>query len=328
MTPAELRAIADTDAIAAIRCLAAAERAVEEGRMNLAKILRASALSSRARAMALERVAARGEAATDTLAALDGGEHAVIRALAGNKADRPSSQAMGALAGAAATRSAILARSVTSLETSRDVPENVVAQLIWCCAECGALFESARPEVCAVCGSFAGDFELFAPFYSGTAERLSRRQPDEIIAMLRGDTAALRDALGGAPEETLRRRPAPGEWCMAEIAGHMVDIAALFNRRLTAALDPAADVPAERSPLPWRLLEGQGYDAMPRADLLRLFGDEIARALTMIDGLGETDWRRNVDMVGGKTRLIDMASWLANHNASHRQQIVALRDDR
>lgn len=311
----EARALAQADAYNAIRCLAAAERAVEEGRMNLAKVLRAMALASRTRALALERAASAGAPATDTL-----------RDVAAHISALGDPGGIRALAPAAGTQTALLDRALAALAETRDVPESVVAQLIWGCAECGALFESQRPEVCAACGSIAGDFELFAPFYSGTAERLSRRQPDEIIAMLRGDSAELRSALAGVDDARLHRRPAEGEWCMAEIAGHMADIAELFNRRLTVALDPAAEVAAERSPLPWRLLEGQGYETMPREELQSRFDAAITQALALIERLGEQDWRRGADMIGGAVRIIDMASWLANHNVSHRQQIIALRE--
>jgi hypothetical protein len=220
----------------------------------------------------------------------------------------------------------LLTSTVSSLERNRDVLESEVAQFLFGCVECGYIAEAQRPDICPACGSIAGEFELFAPFFAGTQERIARRQPDEIVAMLRADPSAYAAALDGVPEDVLRRRPAPGEWCISEVAGHIVDIAELFCRRMRASLEPEAPQQAERTPLPWKLLEGQGYDHMSAPTLIARFDAAARGALSLIERLDAAGWRQRVDLVTGRTAAIDAGSWLVNHNRAHLEQIRALRE--
>ena len=203
--------------------------------------------------------------------------------------------------------------------------ESDVAQFLWGCQECGLVVEQGRPEICPACGSIAGEFEMFAPFFSSTSERIMRRQPSEIEAMLRGDPARLTEALAGADDDLLRRKPTAEEWCIKEIAGHMVDIAELFCRRLRALVEPETPQGAERTPMPWMLIHGQGYPEMTAEAICERFERANEDALALIGRLAEKDWRRKAEMAGGRVAVIDMGSWLANHNVAHLEQIKALR---
>ncbi len=217
---------------------------------------------------------------------------------------------------------AILRRTSGALNSDRDVSERVVAQFLFGCEDCGYIAEGSRPELCPACGSVAREWALFAPFYSATSEHILRRQPDEIVRMLRGDAARFRAALASEPEEHLSRHPEPGEWCVKEIAGHMIDIAELFCRRLQALLHPEFDAP-EATLLPWALIYGQDYPAKSVAELVARFESAMEDSLALIAQLTDTDWRRKADMLSGRVTVIDMASWLANHNVAHVEQIHA-----
>jgi hypothetical protein len=50
---------------------------------------------------------------------------------------------------------------------------------------------------------------------------LDRRQ--EILKTLRATPVVLRALVDGVDEARLRRRPAPGEWAIIELVGHLVD---------------------------------------------------------------------------------------------------------
>jgi rubrerythrin len=318
----DLRAIADRNAILAIRCLAAAERAVEEGRLNVAKVLRAAALSSRARALIIERSLAAGTQSTALITTLADSLDCEIDTLR-----RMNSDVAGLAGDGAESLRGIVATTAQSLERNRDVLESEVAQFVWGCHECGFITQAQRPEVCPACGSIAGDFELFAPFFSSTSERIARRQPAEIVEMLRRAPIALAESLAAATDDALRARPSTDEWCAAEIAGHMIDIAELFCRRLRSLLAPVEPAAPERSPLPWKLMEGQGYEAMTAETLTGRFSAAIHGALAMIEALDERAWSSRVELVSGKVTVLDMGSWLANHNVAHQAQIAALRED-
>jgi hypothetical protein len=215
---------------------------------------------------------------------------------------------------------------MASLDQLRDPSEREVAQFLWGCNDCGYIVEQNRSDVCPACGSIAGDFEMFAPFFSATGERIARRQPGDIIAMLRGDSARYADSLDALRDETLRRKAAPGEWCIAEVAGHMIDIAELFCRRLRSLTEPDIRQPAERTPLPWKLLDGQGYESMSVNALNERFAAANAEALALVESLDAEGWRARAEFVAGKVSVIDLGSWLVNHNRAHIEQVRGLRE--
>ena len=310
------------DSRIAVSALAAAERAVEEGRLNLAKVLRALALAARARALSLERVATAEAPSTELFALLQSQYRASSDALAALTA--AGDRSVQVVHGAAQSLADVMMRTTESLVTTRDVPETVVAQFLWGCAECGYIAEAVRPEICPACGSVAGDLEMFAPFFSATADRIARRQPAQIVEMLSAAPAALRHALTGVPDASLRASSGPGEWCIKEIAGHTIDIAELFGRRFRAALDPAAPQD-DPTVLPWRIIDGQDYPSASAEVLCERFERAIRDALELVEGLPEASWRKRGEMLSGKLALIDVGSWLANHNVAHLEQIRALR---
>jgi rubrerythrin len=314
------------DARIAIECLAGAERAVLEGRLNIAKILRAEALAARQRALALERLRSKSAASRDLISGLaadaDGGGYLDLLepATDGERAQLAIIQRNAAAANELALKSA------SALERTRDVPETAVAQFIFGCTECGHISET-RAEVCPSCGALGGDVELFAPFFSSTNEHISRRQPREIVALLQAAPGELRQALSGVSDEALRWRPADSEWCMKEIAGHMIDIAELFCRRVAPVVDEAETDRGDPMVLPWTILDGRGYPDLATDVIAARFAQEIERALTLTSRIADADWRKPARMLGSRVRLIDMGSWLANHNVAHLQQVIARRDE-
>jgi rubrerythrin len=323
----ELRAFASLDAAAAVEALIAAEQATEEGCLNTAKILRATALALRVRALRTGRIVDAQRSTKQNLDAMSLTFHHVMESLisrSGNASLHPDERAvLSSIAAGSGSLAEILTRAIDSLDANRDVPESLVAQFLFGCEECGYIAEQSRPEICPACGSIAGEWQMFAPFYSATPEHISRRTPDEIVSMLRDDPAKFREVLEGHSDEELRRSPGPGEWCAKEIAGHMIDIAELFNRRLTALLDPDANVPAEATLRPWKIIEGQNYPEATVDALNERFAAAVAQALGLIPRLRQEDWRKKADMLSGRVPVIDMGSWLVNHNLAHLEQIRA-----
>ena len=180
--------------------------------------------------------------------------------------------------------------------------------------------------MCPACGSFGGEFALFAPFFSGTQEHIARRTPAQITEMLRGDRAAMAEALSGLSDDALRRRPGEGEWCIKEIAGHMIDIVEMAGRRLAPIADATAADEPEAQLLPWRIMDGQDYPSKSADDLVQRYGRGLEALLETIGRLSPGDWRKKATMSGSRVAAIDVGSWVANHNVAHLQQILALRD--
>jgi uncharacterized damage-inducible protein DinB len=125
-------------------------------------------------------------------------------------------------------------------------------------------------------------------------------------------------------DDLLRRRPTPDEWCMKEIAGHMVDVTESFLERVRRILD--SETPASFDPpIPaWRILEGKGYPDMEVQAIVTRFHQATEAALARISSFGSKEWTR-VGLARGKScNILDVGTWLANHNVAHLKQIEAL----
>ena len=314
-------------ATAAVHCLAAAERAVLDGRFNLAKVLRASAHSARLTALSAARSLAQGtQPATElasTLALLE------RQSLNGEKASTllAEDQATGAIPGPALSLEDVLRRALASLDSNRDVLESDVAQSLWGCQVCGALVEGRRPEACANCGALPFEFEWFGPFYAGTFERLGRRSPTEIARILQESPLRLASLLDGVDEARLARRPSADEWCMKEIAGHLLDVTELFSWRVRTIQGASTPPSLEATLPPWRLLEGKRYPEVAPALIIEGFRGATREALELVEGFRVEDWGRYGLMRDRVTTVLDLGTWLANHNIAHFAQIEALRRD-
>ena len=305
-----VRAAIDEDARAVIRCLVAAERAVADGRFNIAKVLRAVAHAARVRAMNAERGLPAMRSPAD-----------VARAERDRARERRRD---GAVVGNPAPVD-ILDRAVASLDAHRDVMEEDVAQWLWGCHGCGDIVERDRPDACSRCGALGAEFEGFGPFYLVTAERLGRLHPDEVAAIVRRTPDNVLDLFAGVPDEDLARRPSSSEWSMKEIAGHILDVTDLFCARVRTMLETAGAVSIDTPVPPWKLLEGKGYPEMPGAEIVDRIRRASGQALTLVEGVRAADWGRQALSRGRSTTILDLGVWLANHNVAHLKQITALR---
>jgi hypothetical protein len=179
----------------------------------------------------------------------------------------------------------ILDRSVDSLRQHRDVMESDVAQFLWGCYECGYIAETAQPETCPT---------------------------EEIEAILQESPKTMATAVAGLPDDLLRRRPTPDEWCMKEIAGHMVDVTELFMERVRNILDSATPT-AFNSPIPpWRILEGKGYPAMEVQEIVTRFHQTTEAVLARIHSFSGKEWTRAVLHHGKSCNILDLGPWLAS----------------
>jgi rubrerythrin len=300
------------DAGIAIQCLVAAERAVDEGRFNLAKVLRAVAHAFRVDALATARNAASRRRPVDVLASVD----MLLK----------SQTATGGAMSGSATTASLVSRALASLERNRDVLESDVAQSLWGCQVCGEVVEGPLPTGCPRCGALPFEFEWFGPFYSSTYERLGRLDPVQIARIVAESPDQLSRLVSGLSDERLSRRPSADEWCMKEIAGHLVDVTEVFCHRVRVLLQAPAPPTLRESLPPWRILEGKGYAEIASAAIVQQFGHMTADALTLIRALGADGWGK-FGLVGRRVvTVLDLGGWLANHNIAHFAQIAALRD--
>ncbi|HTN81433.1 MAG TPA: DinB family protein [Acidimicrobiales bacterium] len=330
-----LAALGDQAAIdqrAAVASLAAAERAIEEGRFNIAKVLRAAAHASRVRALELERLAAAGKPSPDRLRAEREHQHQAAAVLgelvheAERAGDRAMAERLTRLLHATHETARVLDASATSLVRNRDILESDVAQYLFVCTGCGRIAEASPGEACPVCGALPPEFAGYFPFFVKSDENLGRRRPAEIVAMLEGDPDRLAGAVAGLDEAVLLREPGPGEWCIVEVAGHMVDVATIFNDRLRVHLNLGPADPEVADKIPWLLTRERRWRDHSMDEIVSRFRHEVGSSLELIGNLDtEGAWGERVRVLNGRATIIELGTWFANHNQAHLQQVLALR---
>jgi hypothetical protein len=156
-----------------------------------------------------------------------------------------------------------------------------------------------------------------------TADATAPLGPREAAGALRAAGAAIEAELAGLPPAVLRWHPAPGEWCVLEVVGHLIEAESRgFAGRIREVL--AAPEPTFR---PW----DQGAVARARHDCERdpaALRDEFAgarRASTdLVGGLAPTDLARGGQHPAvGHLRIGDLLQEWVHHDRAHLRQILA-----
>jgi hypothetical protein len=217
----------------------------------------------------------------------------------------------------------IVQRALASLENNPDVLESDVAQFLRGCYGCGAILEGDPPHACPVCGALSVEFEGFGPFYSSTAEHLGQLSPEDIINILEGIPDQVEALITNIDQALLQRKPSPDEWSMAEIIGHMLETDLLFVKRAQTLLETQGKELPWPMP-PWKLQEGKGYETMPPTELVAHMRAARARSLALLRTMVPEDWIRKGLSFGSKTTMLDLGTWLANHDRGHLAQIKRL----
>ena len=143
---------------------------------------------------------------------------------------------------------------------------------------------------------------------------------------MRRDPDRLAEAVSGVTDEVLLREPGAGEWCIIEIAGHMVDVATIFNDRLRVHLNLGPADPEVAEKVPWLLTRERSWRERSIDEIVSTFRHEVGRALELLGNLDtEGAWGDRVKVLNGRATIIELGTWFANHDAAHLQQILALR---
>lgn len=305
-----------------VRNLAAAEAAILRGQFNVAKVLRAVAHAQRVQAMQAARVLAQEQ----TPAALFG---TILTELEGpaNYPEQAQSETVYQTEQSRQIRQGIeeiLKRAIASLENNSDVLESDVAQSLWGCYGCGNIIENNRPEVCPVCGALGVEFEWFGPFYGITPEHLGQLTPAAIVETLQTVPEEVAATIAGMDEAVLRRQPTESEWCAKDIIGHMIETHFLFARRALTLLNEPGMPLMDVSIPPWKLHEGKGYEELPTEELVNRLRQASSDSLKIIQNLEPRQWARHGNLRGSSSSMLDLATWVANHDKGHLAQVRQL----
>ena len=147
--------------------------------------------------------------------------------------------------------------------------------------------------------------------------------PPEVTALLRAAMTTLTAELGALPERLAAWHPAPGEWCVKEIVGHLIEAErrgfAGRIRILLAESDPALQTWDQNE-----VARARGDCARPLAALL----DELAAlrrdSATLVAGLAGADLGRGGrHPTVGALRVGDLLQEWIHHDRNHIKQAMA-----
>lgn len=144
-----------------------------------------------------------------------------------------------------------------------------------------------------------------------------------LVSALAGFPARLAALVRGRDDRTLRARPAPEAWSALEVLAHLRSSDAILAPRLYQMLV------RESPPLPGfderRWAEVAGYADLPVSLLLESYAARRAELVAMLRRLSAADWQRTGrHEERGEITMVDVARWIADHEAEHLAQLEAL----
>lgn len=156
-----------------------------------------------------------------------------------------------------------------------------------------------------------------------TESRPAALAPTQAAALLEASGAAVQAELSAAPEAALTWHPAPGEWCVKETLGHMLEAERRgFNGRIRRILeehDPALQAWDQQA------VARERQDCLrPTLELLKEFTDVRADSLRLVAGLQPSDLARGgVHEKVGSLQVTDLLHEWVHHDRNHLKQILS-----
>jgi DinB superfamily len=147
--------------------------------------------------------------------------------------------------------------------------------------------------------------------------------PAEIAPLLPATVALLRAELAAVPERVLVWHPAPGEWCVKDVLGHLIEADRRgFAGRIRIIL--GADTPALEGWDVAAVAAARQDCAKPPAALLDELAALRAAAAALVGGLAAADLERaGRHPVVGLLRVGDLLQEWVHHDRNHVRQALA-----
>jgi rubrerythrin len=309
--------------LAYVRNLVAAEQAIQRGQFNIAKILRAAAHAQRTLALNAGRLLGEETSPPMLLQAIL--EETTGATVPASGQEDPAVEELLARAGVVRERVAeMMRRSLHSLRHNPDVLESDVPQSLWGCYACGNIMAGARPAACDICGALPCELETFGPYYSRSPEHLGQLTPAAMVTILEATPTQVAKMILGVDDSILTHKPSPDEWCAKELVGHLIETDRLYQGRVRTILAGSGVVEFSDPKLPWEAHHGKGYEEMPTGELVQRLEASHAASLAIMADLTPPEWCRLGIMNGAVRSLVDLGTWLANHDRGHLPQIRRL----
>ena len=132
-------------------------------------------------------------------------------------------------------------------------------------------------------------------------------------------------AVSGLPERVLRYKPAPEQWCVLEVLGHLADIEIVYGYRLRQMLADAKPVIAPLDQDAWA--RNLNYLNSPASELVAFYGLGRHHDLRLLRSLKASDFSKSAfhpEMQRDVT-VADLVERMSGHGAGHLQQIERLK---
>jgi hypothetical protein len=134
--------------------------------------------------------------------------------------------------------------------------------------------------------------------------------------------AQLKQQVGGLADTALRFQPAPGEWSVVEVVGHLIDIEAVYFARVRQAL--ASDNPHFPAFNPDETVRQRDYQSKQINFLLITFAERRAEHLEFLRMLRPAQLARTgMHASRGQVSVADLVGMLAWHDGNHHNQIAS-----
>lgn len=133
----------------------------------------------------------------------------------------------------------------------------------------------------------------------------------------------MRSELGGLADDVASWRPGPGEWCIKECVGHLIETEAHgFAGRIRRTLEEPGRTETGWDPA--QVVRDRRDDLRPLQELVDSFSAIRADSLRLVEGL------MNIDMVKscvheqvGELAVEDLLNEWVHHDRNHYRQILA-----
>jgi hypothetical protein len=156
-----------------------------------------------------------------------------------------------------------------------------------------------------------------------SADRARPLTTDEVARLLRATGDALQAELSGVGDDVAAWHPAPGEWCVKECLGHMLEAEARgFAGRIRQILErPGLRIAG------WdqaAVQKARNDDARALDELLGAFTEVREGSVELVEGLMNTDLDKSCEHdFAGTLRISDLLHEWVHHDANHYRQIQA-----
>lgn len=134
-------------------------------------------------------------------------------------------------------------------------------------------------------------------------------------------------AVSGLPEKVLDYKPAPDQWSVREVLGHLADIEIVYAYRLRQMLADKNPVIAPMDQNEWA--RNLGHSATPPAELVALYGLNRHANLRLLHRLTSADLEKSAFHPETKqaVTVVELIEKMETHGASHLEQIERLKKE-